>query len=502
MRLALIHIGQETNDFNPVPTSLRDYHAFGIAEGGEIERLAAIGQVGGHYKSARAAGVETIPIIRAWSSAGGRITAEARRFFLDRIRAGLAAAGPIDGLALQLHGACAAVDTDDVEGEQAALCRQLLGPDIPIVLGLDHHANVTQQMIDACTAIVGHRTQPHVPFDTGEIGTALLIRIVAERLRPTTAWRKIPLLSHQEQFLTTQGPMKTWFDRARGAEADPAVLQASCYPMQPWLDVADAGWSVIVVTDDDQALAERLADELADLAWSLRADFQVRQAVAIDDAVRAAEAAPRGMIILSDTGDTVFGGAAGDSNLILESMLRLGIASRALVPLISPAAVATLEAAGIGATVTLPLGGDATRFFTPITVTGVVRHLGDGRVDLSAEGQGAIDMGRIAVFDIGPITLLITELRGVAGNIPAVYRAVGIDPAAYKIAVLKTASNFQFFAALTAEVIRVDTPGPGQSDVMTLPWQRIPRPVYPLDDIADRTLGQVSTRRYNPASAR
>ena len=32
--------------------------------------------------------------------------------------------------------------------------------------------------------------------------------------------------------------------------------------------------------------------------------------------------------MLSDTGDTVFGGAAGDSNLILEAMLRLEIKSR------------------------------------------------------------------------------------------------------------------------------------------------------------------------------
>ena len=108
------------------------------------------------------------------------------------------------------------------------------------------------------------------------------------------AWRKIPLLSHQEQFLTSKGPMKAWFDRARAMEdADPRVLQASNYPMQPWLDVAEGGWATIVVTDGDQALAERLADELADLAWSLRDDFQVREAVSIDDAVRMADAEPR-----------------------------------------------------------------------------------------------------------------------------------------------------------------------------------------------------------------
>ena len=161
--------------------------------------------------------------------------------------------------------------------------------------------------------------------------------------------------------------MKAWFDRARSMENDPRVLQASNYPMQPWLDVAEGGWSTIVVTDNDRALAEKLADELADLVWSMRDDFQVKDAVPIDEAVRMADAAKAGIVVLSDTGDTVFGGSAGDSNLILESILRLGIKSRALIPMISPEAVAILVEAGEGAEVTLPLGGDAaTAFFKPL----------------------------------------------------------------------------------------------------------------------------------------
>lgn len=487
MRIAVIHLAQETNDFNPVPTTLADYQAFGIYEGAEIfAKLGGMGQIGGHLQAVEDSGleIESIPIIRSWAVAGGRITAEAFEFFQEKIRRGLAACGKIDGLALQLHGACAAEGIDDVEGEQVALCRAILGPDVPIVLGLDHHANITQKIIDNSTAIVGHRTQPHDPFDTGRIGTALLIRIIREKLKPVMAWRKIPLVSHQEQFLTSKGPMKLWFDRARAMEADPRVLQASNYPMQPWLDVAEGGWSTIVVTDNDQELAERLADALADLVWSLRDEFQVKQAVPIDEAVRRADAAAFGLVVLSDTGDTVFGGAAGDSNLILEAMLRLGIEGRALVPMISPGAVAKLVAAGEGAEVTLPLGGDAaSAFFTPLEVTGKVRTVGGGVVTLDYDHQPQVDLGRAVIFDVGRVTLMITELRGVAGNLPDVYQAMGVDPRQYKMAVLKTASNFQYFAPITSEVIRVDTSGPGQSDVFTLPWQRIPRPVYPLDAI-------------------
>jgi microcystin degradation protein MlrC len=487
MRIALIHVAQESNDFNPVPTTLHDFESFGILEGPEIfGQLRGLGQVGGHLQAIEASGpgIESIPIIRAWATAGGRITGEAYRFFEDRIRAGLQAAGRIDGLALQLHGACAAEGIDDVEGAQLALCRSILGDRVPIVLGLDHHANVTRRMVELSTAIVGHRTQPHDPFDTGRLGAELLVRIVAGAARPVTAWRKLPLLSHQEQFLTSQGPMKVWFDRARAMEADPRVLQISNFPMQPWLDVAEAGWATVVVTDADRVLAETLADELADLAWSLRDAFQVKEAIGVDTAVRMADAAARGVVVLSDTGDTVFGGAAGDSNLILESILRLGIRGRALVPMIDPQTVARLCDSGRGANVTVAVGGHATGFFEPLTVTGTVRSIADGRIELEFNHQRRIDMGRTVVFEVGPVTLLISERRGVGGNVPGVYRAFGVEPSHYQMAVLKTASNFQYFAPISSQVIRVDTRGPGQSDIAHLPWRRLPRPIYPLDPVA------------------
>jgi len=491
MRIGFICITQETNDFNPRLTTLDDYRSYGIYEGDELGALARLGQYAGFLEAVKESGldVEVVPILRGSAVAGGRVTREAFDFFHDRIRAGLAGAGHLDGMVLKLHGACASEGIDDVEGAQAALCREILGPDVPIALGLDHHANITARMIANSDVVAGHRTQPHDPFDTTRITTQLLLRLVSEDIRPTTAWRKIPMLSHQEQFFTDRPPMKIWFDRARAIEAEnPAVLQASNYPMQPWLDVAEGGWSTVVCTDNDQALAERLADELADLAWSLRDRFQEKIATPVDEAVLKADAAPKGLVILSDTGDTVFGGAAGDSNLILEAMLRLGIKGRALVPMIAPDAVEQLYAAGEGATVTLNLGGQtAPEFFSPIEVTGVVRRLSSGEVPVTADWRsGFVDMGKTAIFEIGPVTMLLTELRGAGGNIPDVYTAHGVDPADYKMVVMKTATAFRHFDAYSSEVIRVDTTGPGQSDILTLPWKRIPRPIYPLDPITER----------------
>jgi microcystin degradation protein MlrC len=230
MRVAVIHIGQETNDFNPVPTTLADFEAFGIYEGNEmLERMRGRGQVGGCVDAvAEARGqVEWVPIISAWAMAGGRITTEARLFFEDKIRTGLRSAGRVDALAAHLHGAASAEGLDDVEGAQLAICREVLGRDLAIVLSLDHHANVTQRMVDLSTAIVGHRTQPHDTYDTGRVAGALLLRILRREVRPVMAWRKLRLITHQEQYLTAHGPMKTWFDQARhGARSARAPRRA------------------------------------------------------------------------------------------------------------------------------------------------------------------------------------------------------------------------------------------------------------------------------------
>lgn len=486
MRLALIQIGQETNTFNPRPTTLRDFAAHGLYEGSDIlEKLNGIGTVGGYLAAIEHSGldIETVPVARGWAVAGGRMSEDTRLYFEDRVRQGLLAAGPVDGLAIHLHGACASEQTDDVEGSILAICREALGPRVPIVLTLDHHANITQRMVAVCDAIVGYRTQPHDPLETAEASTRLLLRVVAGEAQPVMAWRKLRLIAHQEQYLTSSGPMKVWFDRARALENDRHVLSISNFPMQPWLDVEEGGWSTVVVTDGDAALAERIADELAELAWSMRAEFQRKTSIPADEAVSTAEAAPEGVVLLSDTGDSVFGGGAGDSTILLDSLLRKGNGMRALVPIVDPAGAATLARAGEGASVRLAIGGTLSSFFEPLEIAGTVRKLANGHIEVSHNAQREVDMGQTVVLDVGPVTVLLSELQGLGGNHPGVYRAFDVEPREYKAAVLKTASNFQYFAPISPATVRVDTAGPTQSDIVELPWKRLPRPIYPLDPI-------------------
>ena len=200
-----------------------------------------------------------------------------------------------------------------------------------------------------------------------------------------------------------------------------------------------------------------------------------------------AVAASDGVVVISDTGDSMFGGSAGDSTVVLESVLRIGGGVSALIPMVDRGAVARLTAAGEGATVTVGVGGCTTPFFAPVEVTGVVRTVASGVLDLRGAGHWGleVDMGTTVIFDVGAVRLMISELRGLGGNLPVIYRRFGVEPGDYKLAVLKTASNFQFFRSVTSEVIRADTPGPTQSDITALSWLRAPRPLYPLDDLID-----------------
>ena len=484
MRIAFAELAQETGSFSPMVATLADFEAYGLYFGDEmLAKLQGVGPIGGFLEvaAAQAEPVTLLPIMRAWGSAGGTITAATLDHLLDRLITGLQQALPVDAVFLSLHGAAAAEQVDDVEGHVLAAVRQVIGPNVPIVVALDHHANVTRQMVEHANLLVGHETQPHDPPATGRKAASLLFRMLRGEIHPAVAWRKIPLITPQDQFLTSAGPMKVWFDRARELEQHPGVLDVSPYPMQPWLDVAEGGWSVVVHTNGDRALAESLAAEMADLAWQHRAEFWASERVPAAEAVRRANSAPAGLVILSDTGDSVYGGAPGDNTTILRALLELPVTELALVPVVDTAAVEHAFAAGVGARVTLDLGGKVDReFCQPVTVTAEVQALSHGFI-VDLLDRGICDLQRTALLRVGAVQIALLDHRSFAINHPVLYTHLGVDLTDAKMVVLKTASNFQFFARWRRGLIRVDSPGTTQSDLTAFRWQRLPRPIYPLD---------------------
>jgi microcystin degradation protein MlrC len=486
MRVAIANVTQETCSFTPTRTSIDAFRRYGLYEGAEIlDKLRGIGTIGGFLDEADRLQVNytPVPLLRASGGSSGPLTAATLDYLEERLTATLERALPVDGMFLGLHGAAAAENDPDVEGHLLAALRRILGPGVPIVSSFDHHGNVTQRMIDTLDGLVAHRTQPHSPYETGQLAARQLFAILRGELKPTIAWRKIPMLAHQEQFATARGPMKLWFDQARAYEAEPGVVSVSPFPMQPWLDVPEGGWATVVVTNDDQSLAERIADEHAHMAWQMRDRFWVYNSIPVEAAVRQAVEAERGVVLLSDMGDSVFGGAPGDSVHILAEMMRQQVAQTALLPVVDPEVVQRAVTAGIGATITAQLGGTlTTAFHQPVTLTATVAGIHNGPIEVEVVGLESFDMGRAVLLEAGAIRIVVSEREGIGGNHPVVYRILGLEPATAKMIVMKTAANFQYYAEMTSAVIRVDSPGPTMSHLEQFDWQRIPRPIYPLDE--------------------
>lgn len=487
MRIAVAEIVQETGSFSPMFADLRDFETYGLFYGEEIfERLPEAGPIGGYREIAlrQSRPVTSLPLVRAWGGAGGTLTSATFELLSKELTTRLKDALPVDGVFLSLHGAAASEHEDDVEGALLEQVRNLVGGRVPIVVAVDHHANVTRRMVENSNALIGHETQPHDPKDTGRKAARILFRMLNEGLRVTVAWRKIPMITPQDQFLTSQGPMKAWFDLAREAERRPGVVDVSPYPMQPWLDVREGGWSVVVHTENDLPLAESLAGEMADAAWARRDEFWRSERVPADEAVRRGVAAKDGLVILSDTGDSVYGGAPGDSTIILRALVEQKVPCTALVPLIDPQVLETALLGGVGAPFDAEVGAKIdARFYAPFRVRGRVAAVSRG-VTVELPERGVCDVGRAALIEVGHVRLVLLEERTFAINHPVLYTHLGLDVAAARMVVVKTASNFQFFAPWRKELVRVDTPGMTQSDLTAFEWKRIPRPIYPFDPIA------------------
>jgi microcystin degradation protein MlrC len=225
MRVAFIHVMQETDTFNPVPTTLEGFRNVALLEGSRVlERVDPAGPIAGCLYAIRASGksVQIVPIIRADAQSGGRLTGETLATLTDKIVHGLRQSGQLDGVIMFLHGAASAAGFDDVEGELLAAVRTVIGARTPLALMLDHHANVTTKMMANTDLLMAFRTQPHDPFETGRDLTAIALRAFAGEVKPSMVWRKLPMITHQEQYLTVSGPMKEWFDHARRLESETA----------------------------------------------------------------------------------------------------------------------------------------------------------------------------------------------------------------------------------------------------------------------------------------
>ncbi len=486
MKLFLAMMSHETNTFSNVPTDRRQFEARNLHYGGEIlEAYRDTGTcLGGMIDVATRHGITLVPSVAAAASPAGRVTTEIYRAVKERMLADLAAAGRVDGVLLDLHGAMVPEGLDDGEGDLITAVRAAVGPNVPIAVTLDFHGNLSSAMVHDASVLHGYKTYPHVDMaERGVEAASRLIDVINGRLRPTAAFRKPPLLPPLGNQGTARGPMRRLYDLADEMERDPRVICISVFAGFPFADIPDAGLGIYVATNSDQPLAEHLADQLARVAWEHRTEF-LHEALPVKDAVAKALAAPGRPIVLADMADNTGGGAAGDGTEILRELVRVGARSSVVACIWDAAAVEACTRAGVGSRVTLDVGGKVDdRHGAPLRVTGTVRTLSDGRFVHKGPMMRGLPgrLGPTAVLDVDDVKVILISYRWQTLD-PEMIRFVGIDPMAEKVVVVKSTIHYRAaFEPIAKEIIEVDAPGLSSSNLSRFRFERIRRPIFPLD---------------------
>ncbi len=486
MRLVIAMMKHETNTFSPVKTDWQRFRDWGAYLGPDVRRAyeGTAMPIGAYLKLAREIGAEVVTPIAAEAMPSGPVEAEAYELMsgaiLDAVRKGC------DAAMLDLHGAMVAERAPDGEGTLLERIRTI-APDLPIAVTCDLHANLTERMVRNCTALIGYKTYPHVDMEeVGEQVGRILLRAIKGEIRPAMGWARRPLLAQTLRMGTDDEPMKTLIRMARDEERR-GMLAATVFGGFPLADFADAGMSAICVADGDAAAARAAAERLIDAAWERREDFLYRPEPLAQAVARAREIT-EGPVLLLDHADNVGSGGTEDVMTVLREVIRQGLEDVAVAAVCDPEAVKTMAAAGVGATVTLRLGGRTNmpaigKRGEPLEVTGRVRTLSDGEWIVRGPMYTGVkvSMGPSAVLDTGKIQIVVVSRHHEPWD-QGVFTSLGIDPRTKRYLLLKSRIHYRAgFAPLARATITLDGEGVTTSDNGILRFERVRRPIFPLD---------------------
>jgi microcystin degradation protein MlrC len=482
-RIAVGGFLHETNTFAPTKATYQDFvHGGGwpaMAQGDDVLKIMRNINVGlsGFIEVAEARGWEMAPTISCGASPSAHVTKDAYERIVKVMVEGISAAGPLDAVYLDLHGAMVTEHLDDGEGEILARVRRVVGKDVPLVASLDLHANVTPEMVEHADALIAYRTYPHVDMaDTGRAAAKHLARLLKTKQKFAKAFRQLPFLIPISWQCTNDQPTKSIYRKLAALESD-AVPTLSFAPGFPAADFCHCGPSVFAY-GRAKADADAAVDNIATLIESHEDDFDGR-IYSPDEGVRhAMELATRAKkpIIIADTQDNPGAGGDSDTTGMLRALVRNNATRAAIGVIYDPDSAKAAHAAGVGASVTLALGGKSGIVGdAPYKETFVVEKLSDGKFVAPGPYYGGrdMDMGPSAALRIGDIRVVVSSHKAQLAD-QSMYRYVGIEPTEQAILVNKSSVHFRAdFEPIAETLLICAAPGAMPADTAALPWTRL-----------------------------
>jgi len=477
-RIAIVGMAIESSAYAAHRADVRD---FAVREGDDVLDRYPFLAPGSALREA----ADWVGVFYARSIPGGQVLREVYDDFRARMRAGLQALGPLDGVYLDVHGAMSVVGMDDAEGDLVTMVRQVVGVAPLISAPMDLHGNISPVFADAVELPTCYRLAPHEDADqTRERAARNLVAHLAADTRPKRAWVPVPILLPGEKTSTRVEPARGLYGLIPAIEAKAGVTDASIWIGYAWADEPRCHASVIV-TGDDEALIRDEAEKLARRLWDARDEFTfVGPPGSLDEGIDRAMAhlaAGGGRpYLVSDSGDNPGAGGSGDVTWTLRRLLgradltRQGAPTVAVASIFDADAVATLFTRSVGESVSVEAGARVdARVSGPVRIEGTLQGL----------FHGDPNAGRIAVIAVGGLRVIVTEFRKAFHRV-ADFTDIGLDPLATDVVVTKIGYLEPTLYDVAQGWTLALTPGPVDQDLERLGHRRIRRPMHPFDAFA------------------
>lgn len=492
-RVLLARLSHESHAFSRLITTLAEFGREELLFGEDIlTRLAGTRtEIGGIVEGAREHGWELVPVVSACASTAGPVSRAAYDALTEPILRTLAEQPDIAAVMLSLHGAMFVEGLPDPEGDLLCRIRQQVGPGVPVAATLDLHANVTDAMVRYADILTSYRTTPHVDqHETGRRASGLLQRALRGEIRPRTRVARRPMVAGMDLGRTLgDTPMTRLQARARDWEqGEPAALDISLNAGYYMGDVYEAGPSVLVVADGDDGACQRIADELIDDAFSWREQKTVHLQSVEDAIARCREPADRpGPLILADYTDGPGGGGYGDATRLLQALLDAQLPGTLVGLIHDPESARQAIDAGVGAELDLRVGGKTDQRFGggPVAVRARVLAVSDGRYVRSGPFKTGTQasIGPSALLRCGEVQVIVASHR-VQAEERGQYRVLGVDIERLNVVALKGINHFRAdIEPIARGIVFVEAGGIHASDLRTLPYRNLRRPVWPIDEL-------------------
>ena len=486
MKVLVGHFSHEANTFADERVTFEQYTAKGVLFGEKVITGSEGSSVymGGIIRACREEGIDMIPTC-AHSCAAPVLTRDCVDKMMESILPVCRAhKDQLDGICIALHGAGVAEGIDDLELYVLTELRRIVGPELPIVVPMDLHGNVSEETAQLANGIFGIRKYPHTDkADISYLAMKTLARVMRKEIEIETKIVHLPLLIPIAAGMTANPPFPEINEYMDKQIRERGLIYASLFQGFPYADVACSTASVCVVAEKG---AQEAAEDIAHFVWDRRHYFKpvsLSPAQAFDLAEKETK---EGYIIINDMSDNPGGGCPGDGTHLLREMLRRNLPGSIFGTICDPVAVDALWKHRPGDTVDLTLGGRHEKIF------GAPLELENARIISFCDGNFvhnspnvfglSAKLGRTARIRVGNVDIIVSSVRLQTFD-DRPFLMTGADIHDYRYVGLKSTQHFRgYFQDKAAAIIPCDPPGLSTSDLSAFEFRKIPRPVYPLEE--------------------